>query len=95
MVHRGRRLVRAKVKRCAPGDLSVELAILACLAVERSEGVTIPMLARRFNTEFDQGISGSAVERAVRGLVRDGWLQTQGARVAPFASGRATGSNPI
>ena len=61
----------------------VEAVVLAYVVGERPEGVTIPMLALRFNAEFDQGDTGSAVERAVRELVRDGRLQMQGGKVVP------------
>lgn len=68
-------------------DALVESAVLSYIIDEQSGGMTIPMLALHFNTEFDQGQSGSAVERAVRELVRDGRLQVQGGKVVPRLSG--------
>jgi hypothetical protein len=47
----------------------------------------IPMLALRFNAEFGQGESGSAVERAVRELVCDGRLRMQRGKVVPGRPG--------
>ena len=61
----------------------VESVVLAYIVAERPEGVIIPMLALRFNAEFEQGVNGSAVERAVRELVREGWLEMQGGKVIP------------
>jgi hypothetical protein len=62
-------------------DMLVESVVLAYIVNEWPDGVTIPALALRFNAEFDQGVSGSAVERAVRELVRDGRLQIRAGRV--------------
>jgi hypothetical protein len=78
---RWRKLVRTKAEQCAPDDLLVESAVLDYVITERPEGVSIPMLALRFNAEFDQGVSGLAVERAVRELVRDGYLRMHGGKV--------------
>jgi hypothetical protein len=61
----------------------VESVVLAYLVTERPEGMTIPALALHFNAEFDQGVNGSAVERAVRELVCDGRLRMDGAKVIP------------
>ncbi len=49
--------------------------------------MTIPILALRFNAEFEQGDTGSAVERAVRELVRDGRLQMRAGKVVPRRPG--------
>lgn len=77
-----RRRGRTESGRCAE-DALVESVVLAYVVGERPEGVTIPMLALRFSAEFDQGDTGSAVERAVRELVRDGRLHMQGGKVVP------------
>jgi hypothetical protein len=68
-------------------DVLVESVVLAYIVNERPEGVTIPMLAVRFNAEFDQGDGGSAVERAVRELVCDGRLRMQRGKVVPYRPG--------
>jgi hypothetical protein len=81
-----RRLVRTEPLRCTAEDVVVESVLLAYVGTERPEGVTIPMLALRFNVEFDQGVNGSAVERAVRELVRDGRLQMRGGKVVAARS---------
>jgi hypothetical protein len=78
-----RRIERGAERRTAE-DIRVESAVLAHIVVERPEGVIIPMLALRFSAEFDQGSSGSAVERAVRELVCDGRLRMQGGKVVPI-----------
>lgn len=75
--------VRAEAKPGSADDFLVEEAVFDYIAGEQPGGVTIPMLALRFNAEFDQGIGGSAVERAVRELVCDDWLQMRGAAVIP------------
>jgi hypothetical protein len=79
-----RRRVRTHAKRHpSDDDALVESVVLAYIVTERPEGVMIPMLALRFNAEFDQGESGSAVERAVRELVCDGRLRMQRGKVVP------------
>jgi hypothetical protein len=65
----------------------VESVVLAYLITERPQGMTILMLSLYFNAEFDQGVEGSAVERAVRELVRDGQLRMQGGKVVPGRPG--------
>lgn len=76
-----RKRVRAQAERpTSDDDVLVEAVVLAYIVTERPEGVMIPMLALRFNAEFDQGESGSAVERAVRELVCDGRLRMQRGR---------------
>ncbi|MCW2987409.1 MAG: hypothetical protein JWM24_347 [Solirubrobacterales bacterium] len=86
-----RRRVRTDSKRCASDDVVVESVVLAYIVTERPEGVTIPMLALRFNAEFDQGISGSAIERAVRELVCDGQLRMHRGKVVPDRPGWGVG----
>lgn len=68
-------------------DVLVESVVLAYIVTERPESVMIPMLAFRFNAEFDQGESGSAVERAVRELVCDGRLRMRRGKVVPDRPG--------
>jgi hypothetical protein len=75
--------VRAESARGASGDALVESIVLAYIVAERPQGVTIPALALHFNAEFEQGVDGSAVERAVRELVRDGRLEIRAGRVLP------------
>jgi hypothetical protein len=65
----------------------VESVVLAYLVTERPQGMTILMLSLHLNAEFDQGVEGSAVERAVRELVRDGQLRMQGGKVVPGRPG--------
>jgi len=84
---RWKRRSQTESERCA-ADVVVESILLAYVAIERPEGVTIPLLALRFNAEFDQGVDGSAVERAVRELVRDGRLRMRGGSVVPNRPGR-------
>lgn len=83
MPARWRNQAEAQRERRGSDNADVESAVFAYIVGERPKGVTVPMLALRFNDEFDQGIDGSAVERAVRELVRDGRLQMQGGRVIP------------
>lgn len=78
-----RKRIPAEPERRASEDILVESAVLTYLLTEQPKGVTIPMLALRFNAEFGQGASGWAVERAVRELVRDGRLQMRGGKVVP------------
>ena len=82
MPGRWRKQDRSDSERSPSGDVVVESVVLAYIVSDRPEGVTIPMLALRFNAEFEQGVSGSAVERAVRELC-DGRLQMQGGKVVP------------
>jgi hypothetical protein len=83
-----RRRVRTHAERGASDDgVLVESVVLAYIVTERPEGVMIPTLALRFNAEFDQGVSGSAVERAVRELVCDGRLRMQRGKVVPNRPG--------
>jgi hypothetical protein len=67
----------------APDERLIQSVLLAYVETEQPEGVTILMLSLRFNAEFEQGIGGSAVERAVRELVRDGLLRMRGGKVVP------------
>jgi hypothetical protein len=83
-----RRRVREQPERRAADDVLVESVVLAYIVAERPEGVMIPLLALRFNAEFDQGVSGPAVEQAVRELVRDGRLRMQDGKVVPDRPGR-------
>ena len=83
MPGRWRRRIQAEPEKSISEDVLVESVVLAYIVTECPDGVTIPALALRFNAEFDQGASGSAVERAVRELVRDGRLQIQAGRVVP------------
>jgi hypothetical protein len=78
-----RRRIRTQSERPISDDAVVESVVLAYIVDEQPEGVLIPMLALRFNAEFGQELGGSAVERAVRELVRDGRLRMDGGRVAP------------
>jgi hypothetical protein len=64
---RWRRRDRTESERRAANDLWSNRA-LAYVFTERPQGAAIPALALHFHTEFDQGIGGSAVERAVREL---------------------------
>lgn len=83
-----RKRVRAQAERpTSDDDVLVEAVVLAYIVTERPEGVMIPMLALRFNAEFDQGESGSAVERAVRELVCDGRLRMERGKVVPDRPG--------
>jgi hypothetical protein len=86
-----KRQVRTGYESDASDNGLVELVVLAYIVAERPEGVTIPMLSLRFNAEFDQGISGSAVERAVRDLVCAGRLRMHGGKVVPDQPGWAVG----
>jgi hypothetical protein len=83
-----RRRERSKSGRYAATDTLVESVVLAYVLTERPEGVMIPTLALHFNAEFDQGVDGSAVERAVRELVCAGLLRMEGARVMADRPGR-------
>jgi hypothetical protein len=78
---------RGRMKSGNADDSLVEAVVLAYVITERPEGVTIPALALRFNAEFDQGVCGSAVERAVLELVRDGRLWMQSGKVVPDRRG--------
>jgi hypothetical protein len=83
-----RKRVRAQTeRRASDDDVLVESVVLAYVVTERPEGEMIPMLALRFNAEFDQGVSGSAIERAVRELVCDGRLRMQRGKVVPDRAG--------
>jgi hypothetical protein len=55
--------------------------VLAYILTTPPRGVRILTLALDLNADFDQGIDGSAVERAVRELVRDGRLWMRAGRV--------------
>jgi hypothetical protein len=81
-----KRKPRENSERCVADAVLVESVVLAYVVGECPQGVTIPTLAVRFNAEFDQGIGGLAVERAVRELVCAGRLQMQGGRVVPDRS---------
>lgn len=50
---------------------------------ERFTHLTIPELSFRLSAELGQGGEGSAVERAIRELVRSGLLRMDGGRVIP------------
>jgi hypothetical protein len=78
--------VQARAEASASEDVLVESVVLAYIVTERPQGMTIPMLALHFNAEFQQGASGSAVECAVRELVRAGRLQMHGGKVVPGQS---------
>jgi hypothetical protein len=67
-------------------DVLLKSVVLAYIITERPGGVIIPILALRFHAEFDLDISGSAIERAVRELVCDGWLRMQQGKVVPARS---------
>ena len=77
---------RTRFRRRGSEDMLVEAVVLAYVVTERPEGVPIPALALHFNAEFDQGIGGSAIERAVRELVCAGRLRMKGAKVVPGRS---------
>jgi hypothetical protein len=83
MSGRWRKRARAQSQRRGSDDVLVESVLLAYIVYERPEGVLIPMLALRFSAELDQGLDGSAIERAVRELVCDGRLRMQGGKVVP------------
>lgn len=85
---RWRRRDRAGSDLRAGTDIVVESVVHAYVLTECPEGVTIATLALHFDAEFDQGVEGSAVERAVRELVRDRRLRMQGARVVVDRPGR-------
>jgi hypothetical protein len=82
-----KRRVWTDSRQDAAEDMLVESVVLAHLITERPQGMTILMLSLHFNAEFDQGVEGSAVERAVRELVRDGQLRMEGGRVVPGRPG--------
>jgi hypothetical protein len=77
-----RKRVGAKAeRRASDDDALVESVVLAYIVAEHPEGVTIPLLALHFDAELEQGLTGSAVERAVRELVCDGRLEIQCGKV--------------
>ena len=78
-----KRLARKDPERRPPVDVVVQSVVLAYIVAECPEGVSIALLARHFNAEFEQGIDGTAVECAVRELVSNGQLRTQGGKVVP------------
>lgn len=88
MPHWWRRRARAGAGVSISEDMLVESVVLTYIITECPEGVTIPALALRFNAKFEQGVAGSAVERAVRELVCDGRLQIRGGHVIPAWPGR-------
>ena len=63
----------------------VESIVLDYVMTEHPEGVYLAALALHFSPEFGQSSTGSAVERAVRELVRDGRLRMRGGKVVPNA----------